>query len=180
MNKYLRMMVAGAVVMTLAACASKTPPAEVKTVEPTPTQVTPPPPPPVDTKPIIKPPVITVNPLTDPNNILSTRTIYFEYDKDEVKPEFQRIVQAHAKFLTDNRGRKIRLEGHADERGSREYNIALGQRRADAVRKGTSVLGVDKGRVETISFGEEKPAVQGHNEAAWSKNRRVVIVYDGE
>ena len=181
MNKQLKFVIATALVAALAACASKEPPKAVTEVTP-PTQTKPTPPPEkiVDTTPIVKPPVIAADPTKDPSNILSTRIVYFEYDKDEVKPEFQRIVQAHAKYLTDNRARKIRLEGHADERGSREYNIALGQRRADAVRKASSVLGVDNGRMETISFGEEKPAMQGHDEAAWSKNRRVVIVYDGE
>lgn len=106
--------------------------------------------------------------------------IYFDYDKDAVKPEFQSLVQAHAKFLSENRTRKIRLEGHADERGSREYNMALGQRRADAVRKAVSVLGVGGDRIETVSFGEDKPKSNGHDEAAWAQNRRVEIVYDGE
>ncbi len=120
------------------------------------------------------------DPLKDPNNILSKRIIYFDYDKDAVKSEFASIVQAHAKFLTENRGRKIRLEGHADERGSREYNMALGQRRAEAVRKATTVLGVNSDRIETISFGEDKPKSTGHDESAWAQNRRVEIVYDGE
>ncbi len=124
--------------------------------------------------------VIAKNPLTDPANILSKRIVYFDYDKDTLKPEFQALVQAHAKFLADNRGRKIRLEGHTDERGSREYNMALGQRRADAVRKASNLLGVSNDRMETISFGEDKPRAQGHDESAWAQNRRVEIVYDGE
>ena len=122
----------------------------------------------------------SINPLKDPKNILSQRTVYFDYDKDTVKPEFQALVQAHAKFMSDNRGRKLRLEGHADERGSREYNMALGQRRADAVRKALNVLGVSGERIETISFGEDKPKSAGHDEAAWAQNRRVEIFYDGE
>jgi peptidoglycan-associated lipoprotein len=121
-----------------------------------------------------------INPLKDPNNVLSKRVIYFDYDKDVVKSEFAAIVQAHAAYLSQNRNRKVRLEGHADERGSREYNMALGQRRADAVRKATSVLGVGNERMETISFGEDKPKSNGHDEAAWAQNRRVEIVYDGE
>jgi peptidoglycan-associated lipoprotein len=120
------------------------------------------------------------DPLKDPNNILSKRVIYFDYDKDVVKAEFAALVQAHASYLSQNRNRKVRLEGHADERGSREYNMALGQRRADAVRKATSVLGVGNERMETISFGEDKPKSNGHDEAAWAQNRRVEIVYDGE
>jgi len=123
---------------------------------------------------------LAVNPLKDPSNILSTRIIYFDYDLDSVKGEYQAIVQAHAKYLSENRSRKIRLEGHADERGSREYNMALGQRRADAVRKANNLLGVANDRMETVSFGEDKPRAAGSDDAAWSQNRRVEIVYDGE
>jgi peptidoglycan-associated lipoprotein len=120
------------------------------------------------------------DPLKDPNNILSKRIIYFEYNQDTVKSEFTELIQAHAKYLNDNRGRKIRLEGHADERGSREYNMALGQRRGDAVRRATTILGVGNDRIEVVSFGEDKPRSTGHDEAAWAQNRRVEIVYDGE
>jgi peptidoglycan-associated lipoprotein len=121
-----------------------------------------------------------VNPLKDPNNILSKRVIYFDLDRDTVRSEFVPIVQAHAKFLGENRDRKIRLEGHADERGSREYNMALGQRRAEAVRRAIGALGVGSERAETISFGEDKPRATGSDEASWAQNRRVEIVYDGE
>lgn len=121
-----------------------------------------------------------LDPLKDPNNPLSKRVIYFDYDKDVVKPEFTALIQAHAAYLSQNRNRKVRLEGHADERGSREYNMALGQRRADSVRRATTVLGVGGERIETVSFGEDKPKALGHDEAAWAQNRRVEIVYDGE
>jgi peptidoglycan-associated lipoprotein len=121
-----------------------------------------------------------LDPLKDPNSPLSKRVIYFDYDKDVVKPEFTALIQAHAAYLSQNRNRKVRLEGHADERGSREYNMALGQRRSDAVRRATTVLGVGNERIETISFGEDKPKAAGHDEAAWAQNRRVEIVYDGE
>lgn len=120
------------------------------------------------------------DPLKDPNNPLSKRVIYFDYNMDAVKPEYASLVQAHAAYLGQNRNRKIRLEGHADERGSREYNMALGQRRSDAVRKATAVLGVGNERIETISFGEDKPRSNGHDDAAWAQNRRVEILYDGE
>lgn len=120
------------------------------------------------------------DPLRDPRSPLSKRVIYFEYDQDSVKPEYAALVQAHAAYLSQNRNRRIRLEGHADERGSREYNMALGQRRSDAVRRATTVLGVGNERIETISFGEDKPRANGHDEAAWSQNRRVEILYDGE
>lgn len=118
--------------------------------------------------------------LRAPGGILSKRVIYFEYDQDTVKDEFREVVQAHAKFMQENRGRKIRLEGHADERGSREYNMALGQRRAGAVKRVMGVLGAGESAMETISFGEDKPKAQGQNDAAWAMNRRVEIVYDGE
>ena len=118
--------------------------------------------------------------LRNPNSILSKRVIYFDYDTDAVKSEFASLIQAHANFLAQNRNRRVRLEGHADERGSREYNMALGQRRAIAVRNATSVLGVGNDRIETISFGEDKPKTSGHDEASWAQNRRVEIVYDGE
>ena len=165
----------------LAACASKDPiKAPVDSATPTPTSAVTPTPTtkPTDNTNVSGKPM--VDPLKDPNNILSKRVIYFEYDQDSVKAEYASLIQEHAKFLANNRNRKIRLEGHADERGSREYNMALGQRRADAVRKATSVLGVTNDRMETVSFGEDKPKATGHDEAAWAQNRRVEIVYDGE
>ena len=114
------------------------------------------------------------------NIILSKRVIYFDYDTDAVRPEYAALIQAHANYLSQNRNRRVRLEGHADERGSREYNMALGQRRSNAVRKAASALGVGNERIETISFGEDKPKAAGHDEASWAQNRRVEIVYDGE
>ena len=120
------------------------------------------------------------DPLNDPNNVLSKRVVYFDYNTDNVKPEFASVIQAHASYLSQNGNRKVRLEGHADERGSREYNMALGQRRSNAVRKATSVLGVANERMETISFGEDKPKANGRDEASFAQNRRVEIVYDGE
>lgn len=121
-----------------------------------------------------------VNPLRDPNNILSKRSIYFDYDSDAIKPEYKPLIEAHAKYLTEHRSAKVFLQGNADERGSREYNLALGQRRADAVRKMMSVLGVDEKQMESVSFGEEKPRATCHDESCWSQNRRVDIVYEGE
>jgi peptidoglycan-associated lipoprotein len=97
-----------------------------------------------------------------------------------VKDEYRNMIQAHARYLNDNRSRNIRIEGNCDERGSREYNLALGQRRAEAVKKVMTVLGVQDGRIETTSFGEEKPKNPGHDEAAWAENRRADIKYSGE
>jgi peptidoglycan-associated lipoprotein len=179
MKKNLSLISMAAAAVLLAACASKEPakevPVETRT-QPTTTTTAP-----TTTTTAVAPTTTpAINPLKDPNNILSKRIVYFDYDKDTVKSEFQSIVQAHAKYLADNRGRKIRLEGHADERGSREYNMALGQRRADAVRKAMNLLGVANDRMESVSFGEDKPRVQGSNEEAWAQNRRVEIVYDNE
>jgi peptidoglycan-associated lipoprotein len=120
------------------------------------------------------------NPLRDPNNILSKRSVYFDFDSNVVKDEFRGMVQAHARYMVDHRDARARIEGNCDERGSREYNLALGQRRAEAVKKIMTVLGVQDGRIETTSYGEEKPVAMGHDEAAWAKNRRADIKYAGE
>ena len=105
------------------------------------------------------------------------RLVYFDYDSFDLKPESQSIIEAHAKFLRANAQRKVSLEGHTDERGGREYNLALGQKRAEAVRRALSLLGVADAQMEAVSFGKEKPAAMGSDEAAWAQNRRVEIVY---
>ena len=120
------------------------------------------------------------DPLRDPSNILSKRSVFFDLDSNSVKDEYRGLVQAHSRYLSDTRDSKIRIEGNCDERGSREYNLALGQRRAEAVKKVMTVLGVSDGRIETTSYGEEKPMAQGHDEQAWSQNRRADIKYSGE
>ena len=125
-------------------------------------------------------PAIAANPLTDPKNILSKRSVYFDFDSNVVKDEFRPVVQAHARYMVDRKDAKIRVEGNCDDRCSREYNLALGQRRAEAVKRVMTVLGVQEGRIETVSFGEEKPAAAGHDEAAWAQNRRGDIKYAGE
>lgn len=103
--------------------------------------------------------------------------VYFDYDRAEIKPEYVPIVAAHAKFLNGAATRRVRLEGHSDERGSREYNIGLGERRAQAVRRALMLQGVTEAQITTVSYGEERPTVQGGDEAAYSKNRRVELVY---
>jgi len=125
-------------------------------------------------------PTIAGNPLRDPSNILSKRSVFFEYDSNLVKDEYRGMVQAHSRYMGDTRDSRIRIEGNCDERGSREYNLALGQRRAESVKKMMTVLGVSDGRIETISYGEEKPMATGHDEQAWSQNRRADIKYAGE
>jgi peptidoglycan-associated lipoprotein len=118
--------------------------------------------------------------LTDPKSILSKRSVYFDYDKFEIKPEFKDLVAAHAKFLVNNRQFKMLIQGNTDERGSREYNIALGQKRADAVKKALVLLGAREDQVESVSLGEEKPSCVDQSEACWAKNRRGDMLYSGE
>lgn len=133
-----------------------------------------------EARPLVPPMSTAVNPLTDPNNILSKRSVFFDYDSDAIKAEYKPLIEAHAKYLVENKSAKVILQGNADERGSREYNLALGQRRADAVRRMMSVLGVSEGQMEAVSFGEEKPRATCPDESCWSQNRRTDIVYQGE
>ena len=107
----------------------------------------------------------------------ATRLVYFDYDSFAIRPEFQSVIEAHARFIRSDKTRKVMIEGHTDERGGREYNLALGQKRSEAVRKALSLLGVAENQVEAVSFGKEKPAVIGTSEAAMEKNRRAEIVY---
>ena len=105
------------------------------------------------------------------------KVIYFDYDSYVVKPEFQTVVEANARYLASNKSRKLSVEGNTDERGGREYNLALGQKRAEAVRRSLSLLGVTDAQVEAVSFGKEKPAVTGSDEEAFAKNRRAELNY---
>ena len=109
--------------------------------------------------------------------LLSKRIVYFDFDRDDLRAADQEIVTAHAKYLVSNPSIRVRLEGHTDERGAREYNIGLGERRAQAVRSALKLQGVAESQLATVSFGEERPAVPGDDEAAWSQNRRVEILY---
>lgn len=115
--------------------------------------------------------------IDDPNSPLSRRVIYFEYDSTEIAQEDRDLVLAHAGYLSAHSGQQLTLEGHADERGSREYNIGLGDRRAQAVRRILELNGVSPGQIRVVSYGEEKPAAEGQSEAAWRLNRRVELVY---
>ena len=117
------------------------------------------------------------HPLDDPATPLGTHTIYFEFDSSDVPASAQPVIEAHAAYLSEHAGASITLEGHADERGSREYNIGLGEKRALAVRRLMSLLGATGPQIRTISYGEERPADAGHEESAWQLNRRVEIVY---
>jgi peptidoglycan-associated lipoprotein len=123
---------------------------------------------------------VAVNPLKDPNNILSKRSVYYDFDKYDIKDEYKPMVEAHAKYLNGNKGSNVVVIGNCDERGSREYNIALGHKRAQSVGKMMSVLGVGEKQVEMVSFGEEKPRATCHDESCWKENRRSDITYQGE
>jgi len=120
------------------------------------------------------------NPLKDPMSPLSKRSVYFEFDSFVVRDQYKPLIEAHAKYLQQNRNARMTIQGNADERGSPEYNIALGQKRADAVKRMMVLLGATEIQIETVSFGKEKPRNSGHDEAAWTENRRDDIVYVGE
>ena len=111
---------------------------------------------------------------------MPTGSVYFDFDSNEVKDQYQPVIQAETRYLGSHPNAKLRIEGNCDERGSREYNLALGQRRAEAVKHVMTVLGANGSKIETVSFGEEKPVAPGHDEAAWAKNRRDDIKYAGE
>ena len=127
------------------------------------------------TAPAVNAPATADTSMSGPAN--AAKVIYFDYDSYIVKPEFQAVIEAHAQYLKANQRSRVSLEGHTDERGSREYNLALGQTRADAVRQSLTLLGVSSAQIESVSFGEEKPAVAGSDEAAYAKNRRAEFFY---
>lgn len=118
--------------------------------------------------------------LKDPNSPLSKRNIYFDFDSFVLRSEFKPLVEAHAAFLRSNPKMKMLIQGNADERGSREYNLALGQKRSDAVRKSLTLLGVADSQIESVSLGEEKPRCTESNEPCWQQNRRADMLYSGE
>lgn len=117
------------------------------------------------------------DPFTDPSNPLSRRSIYFAFDSYDVAPEYAPVVEAHAKWLIAHPEVSIVIQGNTDERGGREYNLALGQKRSEAVKQRMQLLGVPAARIEAISFGKEKPVATGSTEEAWAQNRRADIVY---
>jgi peptidoglycan-associated lipoprotein len=115
--------------------------------------------------------------LDDPNSPLHVRVVYFDFDSSEIKSESQGVLRAHGKFLGATREAKVSLQGHTDERGTREYNLALGERRALSVRRFLAAEGASEQQLDVVSYGEESPADSGHSESAWSQNRRVELVY---
>jgi len=132
-----------------------------------------------DTRMSAKPLTDVASMLKDPGSPLSKRSVYYDFDMYNIREEFQPSIEAHAKFLVEHKELRVRIEGNCDERGSREYNLALGQRRADSVKRALTLLGVTPKQVETVSFGSEKPKAIGSNEEAWAENRRSDIVYIG-
>lgn len=122
-------------------------------------------------------PVVEVDPLNDPANILANRSVYFPFDVSAIQEPDKPIVMAHAKYLSEHPDRKVRVEGNCDERGSKEYNLGLGQRRADSVKQMLMLGGAKASQIETVSYGEEKPRCTDHNEVCWKQNRRSDIKY---
>ena len=169
-------LVTSSLVLFLGACASQKTAEQAPQAAPAPSAVPAPGP---QAQPVT-PQQMGMNPLHDPNSILAKRSVYYDFDKSLIKPEFRPLIEAHAGYLREHGAATVRIEGNCDERGSREYNLALGQRRADSVRKALELLGVPDPRIETTSWGEEKPRAAGHDEAAWAQNRRSDIVYTHE
>src|SRR6202162_447719 len=166
-----KLVISIVLVNLLAACASEKP-NEPEAAAPVP--------PPVVTAPEVVPapaPVVEVDPLNDPASILAKRSVYFPFDVSAVQDDDKPVVLAHAKYSSEHPDRKVRVEGNADERGSNEYNLALGQRRADSVKKMLELGGAKASQIETASFGEEKPVGLGHDEESWKQNRRTDIKY---
>ena len=118
-----------------------------------------------------------ISPLDDPSSLLAKRVVYFDFDKSDIKDDFRAVIQAHAEYLANNANVSITLEGHADERGTREYNIALGERRANAVQRMLTLQGAAADQIRVVSYGEERPAALGHDEGSWALNRRVEFIY---
>lgn len=119
----------------------------------------------------------SADPLNDPKGVLAKRSVYFDFDSYAVRDDAKPVVEAHSGFLSKNKARKILIQGNTDERGGTEYNLALGQKRAEAVRKAMGSMGVAESQMEAVSLGKEKPKAMGSNEAAWAENRRADIVY---
>ena len=115
--------------------------------------------------------------LNDPASPLSVRILYFEYDSSDILPAYREVLEAHANYLVQNPNVTMSLEGHADERGSREYNLALGERRSQNAKQLMMIFGPASLQIRTTSYGEERPVVEGHDEESWSQNRRVEIIY---
>jgi len=176
-----KLLAVASMVALLAGCAS-TPKEEPKAAveDRTPTTAAPAQPARSTVAPVVPKVVPQPNPLKDPNNILSKRSLYYDYDKYDVKDEYQPLLQAHARYLAQNRNARMLIQGNCDERGSREYNIALGQKRSDGVKKMLLLMGAQETQLESVSLGEEKPRCTDNTEACYSQNRRGDMLYGGE
>lgn len=175
MNKLMRVMAPAVLTVLLAACASA--PVEEPTSEPArPTPERQPEPQPIMNQ---VDPTDYTNPinLTEEDSMLSRRVIYFDYDQSTIRREFAEVVRAHGIFLAANPGYRATLEGHADERGTREYNLGLGERRGNGVSSRLTALGSSGSQIRVVSYGEERPVATCSNESCWSQNRRVEISY---
>lgn len=120
---------------------------------------------------------VGIDPLNDPNSPLAKRSVYFDFDDYTVKAEYQPLLKLHAQYLESHSQRRVLIQGNTDERGSSEYNLALGQKRSQAVRRELVLFGVQDTQLEAVSFGKEKPLATGHDEASWAQNRRADLVY---
>ncbi|MGH8124829.1 MAG: peptidoglycan-associated lipoprotein Pal [Rhodanobacteraceae bacterium] len=170
MNATVRVSVIALFCLAAAACAKKQ---EVKPTPPPPT------PQPTTTAPAMPSGVFTPADLQS-NSCLRTRVIYFDFDKSGIKPQFDNIIACHAKYLRDRPQARMTLEGNTDERGTREYNLGLGERRGNAVASALEAAGASADQIKVVSYGEERPVCREHNESCWHKNRRVNIVYTTE
>jgi peptidoglycan-associated lipoprotein len=168
MNATVRVSVVALFCLAAAACAKKQ-------------EVKPPPPPeaPTTTAPAPSEGVFTPADLQS-NACLRTRVVYFDFDKSDIRSEFDNIIACHAKYLRDRPMARMTLEGNADERGTREYNLGLGERRGNAVASALEAAGASSDQIKVVSYGEERPVCREHNEGCWQKNRRVNIVYTTE
>jgi peptidoglycan-associated lipoprotein len=158
----------------LSACSTPVKVAEPAKVEEKPVAAAPTPEP---TRPVAPVQTASIDPLDDPKGVLAQRSVYFDFDSYVVREDGKPVVQNHSGYLTKNAKRSILIQGNTDERGGAEYNLALGQKRAEAVRKAMTALGVPEGQIEAVSLGKEKPKAEGHSEEAWAQNRRADIVY---
>lgn len=172
MRNTINLISVTAIGLLLAACSStpiKEPAASANSSNPTAKQP--------DTRTVQTVDTKSVDPINDPKSELAKRSIYFDFDKYDLRDDGKPIVTAHSKYLATHKDHKILIQGNTDERGGSEYNLALGQKRAEAVRKSLTLLGVPESQMEAISFGKEKPKATGHDETSWAENRRADIVY---
>ncbi len=159
----------------LSACSTPVKLNDTPVVEKSPEKVAPPPA--ADTRTVAPVETASIDPLNDPQGVLAKRSVYFDFDSYVVRDGDKAVVDNHSQYLNKNKTRKILIQGNTDERGGAEYNLALGQKRAEAVRKSLAALGVAETQMEAVSLGKEKPKATGSNEEAWTENRRADIVY---